>query len=378
MRLSFRAKLLMRKELYIVFVMSLLLQSCDFFYSTVDYKGREADARLCVVTRETPPDSLGDPFHVNVLHSVFFLNDDDYTLPVLKDAKVSVKVNHSSYKQAVYTPNSDTVFAIDGDGFVRSRILDGRYEVPLLFAAKDTVRLHVEHPTYGTADAMQVCPEKQPFKLTVDSLSQYGELWCHMFVPAYKGDTSDVLTIQAAVFDDDLSDNGLSIVAYSDNEAFGYYDNYQTNAGYYAGYQLHMQPAGSGRNIPLVFDLGLRSMDVSEEITPDTILICAYMLARTRDDYLYHSTLYAALGQSLAVTELISERQKAGNTGNENFEFNIEQIFDEIAENFAVLGNAEGYQVYSNMEGKNGQNVRPFGCFSLVNVTEQNIEYVVK
>lgn len=369
----------MRRELYIVFMLALLLQGCDFFYSTVDYKGKEADMRLCVVSRELPPESADDLFRVDVLHSMFFLSDEDYVLPVLKDAKVSVQVNSLPAVPAVYTSDRDTVMTMDGTGNVYLRILEGGYMTPLAFAAKDTVRLHVEHPAYGTADAVQVCPVKQPFTLSIDSVSEYGELWCHMHVPAYTGDMNGVLTIQAAIMTDEYDEEGMSMFAYSRDEAFAYYDNYQTPSGYYAGYQLHMQPALTDRDIALVFYPGVGYMADIYDDTTDTILnISAYMLARTREDYMYKSTMYAALGRSMYVNELISERRQSSNPADDYFDINMEELFYMISENFDVLGNAESYQVYGNLSGSNKQNIQPFGCFSLVNTTEQHIEYSLK
>jgi len=331
------------------------------------------------VCRQLPPQSADDLFRVDVLRSTFFLNGTDYALPVLTDAKVSLQVNSQPPVPAAFTPNGDTIIAMDANGNVQIHTLEGHYAAPLSFADKDTVRLHVEHPTFGSADAMQVCPVKQPFTISVDSLSQYGELWCHMHVPAYTGDMNDVLTLQTALMSDELDEEGMSVYAYSRDEAFAYYDNYQTPSGYYAGYQLHMQPAKTDRDIVLVIYPGLGYIADDYDDTVDTKLnICAYMLARTQEDYMYKSTLYAAMGRSMYVSELISERMQSSNPADDYFDINMEELFYMISENFDVLGNAESYQVYGNLSGKNKQNIQPFGCFSLVNTTQQDIECIIK
>ena len=53
--------------------------------------------------------------------------------------------------------------------------------------------------------------------------------------------------------------------------------------------------------------------------------------------------------------------------GDDVPDINIAEIFNIISEEFSVLGNAEGYQVYSNLTGKNKRNLQPFGCFLMSN-----------
>ena len=53
--------------------------------------------------------------------------------------------------------------------------------------------------------------------------------------------------------------------------------------------------------------------------------------------------------------------------GDDVPDINIAEIFNIISEEFSVLGNAEGYQVYSNLTGKNKRNLQPFGCFRMSN-----------
>lgn len=365
----------MSKHTWYILFLALLLQGCDFFYSTVEYQGKEADNRLCVISRAVPMDKPDDMLRVDVMHSAYFFNSGQQAMPVLKDALVTVQVNSAPARQAVFTPDSDTLYSMNDNGMMRRSILEGSYEVNLPFAGNDTLRLLVNHPQYGTATTMQVCPMRQEFTLQVDSISRYGEVWCHMHLPAYLGSMSDVLTLQTAVVTNESNDEGYNLCAYSRNEVFAQYENKQTRSGFYGGQQLHLSPDTTDRDVQLVLDAraGMwRSYD-SSSVRQDTLLISAYVIARTQDDYQYKTSMRRVLGRTEYVPEL-SSQQPQDNSQGDYIDFNIEEIFDLIAESFDVLGNAESYQVHGNLQGTNSRGLQPFGCFSLVNPNKQTVE----
>ena len=86
----------------------------------------------------------------------------------------------------------------------------------------------------------------------------------------------------------------------------------------------------------------------------------------------------AQLAEKLGVTNKTVSQWENGNympdltsestmRGDDVPDINIAEIFNIISEEFSVLGNAEGYQVYSNLTGKNKRNLQPFGCFRMSN-----------
>lgn len=358
---------------YILFSVTLLLQSCDFFYSTVNYTGKEADPRLCVVSHLSPPATPADMARIYVLHSEFFLNTGSSTIPVLDDAKVTLQVNNEQSVNAVYQRDTDTTYSWSEDGVMHPKVIyGGHYEAPVLFAANDTVRLHVEHPTYGTADALQICPAQQGMMFETDSLNKYGELWCHVHLSAYGGTMTDVLAMQVTINDDQK-------YIYSYAEDFAEYDNYQTRSLHYAGKSLLLAPSQQERDIPFIINASyLRYRNMSDpakaQNDTDTLDATLTILSQTHEGYAYQSSLARASGRAASeVPELASQ-----NTGSAQQGYgDMTNILDEITEAFDVLGNVEGYQVYGNLSGKNAQNVQPFGCFSLLNTNKQTVRIII-
>ena len=344
----------------VLWFLPLLMSGCNFFYSTVEYRGKEAEPRLCVVSCMQPPSMAYDQVRVDVLHSEFFLYTGRTDIPVLQDAQVSLQVNHASPMLLPFVSDPDTIYSMRNTYDMNASVLSGYFSAPVAFAALDTLRLQVSHPVYGTADAVQVCPAKQAFTLTLDSVSQYGEMWCHLHLAPYAGSMSDVLTLQAVTQLPDARE--LTTYIYTEDTCAARYDNVQL-LSYFAGAQLHLPVSAEARDIPVVLDA---------HIVTDTLQLIMYALTRTREDYEYKTSLDRVLARSMYVPVLSSMNE----SDPERMGFTMEELFNEIAESFDVLGQAENYQVYGNLTGTNTLGLQPFGCFSLVNLTEQTIHYI--
>lgn len=349
----------MRRNINIVLWVTLLLQGCNFFYSTVDYKGKEAEPRLCVVSRLLPPSVGSAPARVDVLHSEFFLNTGRTDVPVLQDARVSLQVNSAAPVSLPYISDPDTIYSMSSTYMLSSSVLSGYFAAPVVFGARDTVRLQVHHPVYGSASAVQVCPAQQAFKLNIDSVSRYGEVWCHLHLEAYTGAKSDVLTLQAVTKPGD-EDEFVTYV-YTQDTCCERYDNMQVGA-YYAGVQLHLPVAAVARDIPVVLDAHMPA---------DSVQLTMYALTHTREDYDYQTSVERTLERDLYVPALSSIRESDA----EAMGYTMQELFAQIAARFDVLGQAESYQVYGNLSGVNTLNVQPFGCFTLLNLSEQTLHY---
>lgn len=374
---------------YIVLLIPFLLQSCDFFYSTVEYKGKEAEPRMCVMSHMYAGDS--DRRTMHVLHSEFFLHANKRSVPVLENALVTLQVNSSAPVAATFVPDSETM-PPQGNRY-EEPVKYGCYQAGLAFTGNDTVRLHVEHPQYGIADAVQVCPMPQQVTIQVDSVvPKYAEIWCHLHLPAYSGDLTDVLTLDinstAAFIWIDTTLEVASLYYYSPDETFAVYDNFRTPTGYYAGSNLTFPVSDTGRSIQMVLvgETGTDSLFAQAE----ELDIQMNLISQTRDDYRYYTSLDRA--QTYASARYVSSHYMAAKhypelpsirysgtdlSPEEQYTYDMSQLFDNISEEFDVLGNAENYQVYSNITGTNSQGVQPFGCFSLMNMYSASVNYTM-
>lgn len=352
----------MKQLKYIVVLLPLLLQGCDFFYSTVEYKGKEAEPRLCVISHL---EANSTNTRIDVLHSEFFLHAGADSLPVLNDALVTLQVNNAPPVPAVFVPGHDTMFVNTMYG--GKNVAYGHYEAPVFIQEFDTVRLHVEHPVYGTADALQVCPEMPYMELILDSLdTRYSQMYCHLLLPPYKGDPTDIMAVSG------------NMVIYSKDPTFAKYDNYQTPLGYYAGTELRMTVSSEPRSIPLIL-ASLYIEEYDHETQTLTLQFDMHSTSCTQDDYRYRSTLRRATGQNLwrrAFPEPPSERTEVEE--DVGMGVDMAEMMDIIAEEFSVLGNVEGYQVYGNLTGTNAHDLQPFGCFTLTNWYAFSQTYVWK
>ena len=333
----------MKKYAFILVLTPFILHGCDFFYSTVEYKGREAEPRLCVTSHVEANSSSA---RVDVLHSEFFLNAAKDSLPVLRDALVTLQRNNDAPVPLTYVPGYDTATNYSEYGYGLKRFPYGHYEAPITFYECDTVRLHVEHPDYGSVDAIQVCPMMPFAKLTIDSVSK---TVFYSMNPAYM---------------------------YSRDPELTTYHKYQTTTGYYGGIALYLPVSDQPREIQLVLDHYAEGMsepltddeyDDDTDVAEEQILSVSINLqSHTLDSYLYMYTLSRTLDSPFSnyLPDLTSESTMRGEDAPD---INIAEIFNIISEEFSVLGNAEGYQVHSNLTGKNKLNMQPFGCFRMSN-----------
>ena len=293
---------------------------------------------------------------------------------------MTLQRNSDAPVSLTYVPGHDTVTSYSEYGYGLKQFPYGHYEAPITFYECDTVRLHVEHPDYGSVDAIQVCPMMPFAELTIDSVSVYNEVYCRLYLPPYRrfgrGDLTDVLMLTATV-------GAGKTVYYSMNTAYMYsrdpalttYQKYQTTTGYYGGIALFLPVSDQPREIQLVLDHYTSYSDeplLYDEYDDDTdddeqkLMVDINLQSHTLDSYRYMYTLSRTLDSPFSnyMPDLTSESTMRG---DDVPDINIAEIFNIISEEFSVLGNAEGYQVYSNLTGKNKRNLQPFGCFRMSN-----------
>lgn len=365
---------------YIVWLLPLLLNSCDFFYSTVTYKGPEADPHLCVEARLTAsPDGEKKKQQVFVSHSAFFLDSYYGSLPLVDDAVVTAQVNHGSPVSGTYVqPKYDTHTGMLLGG--------GYYTFDLALTAGDSVQLSVVHPLYGKAEAMQVCPAQQAMTITVDSVSRYGEIYAKMHLVGYQGSPTDVVTYVPRVdrcqarltYKSGISTttdtvivfeaDSVAVVMYSPDECFARYQDKQSLSGYYAGYSLTMPVQTEDFVVPVILDSHLFAGIVGEDLMIDYMFISIRREVRTIEDYDYYTSLADVLGDSYYVPLPSSQ---TGDEQSETREY-MEAVILSIREAFDELGNVEESQIYGNLSGEADK--PPIGCFSLINVYEHTFK----
>lgn len=366
---------------YIVWLLPLLLSSCDFFYSTVTYKGPEADPHLCVEARLTAsPDGEKKRQEVYVTHSAFFLDSYYGSFPLVDDAVVTAQINSDRQVSGKYVqPKYDSY-----SGKLRS---GGYYRLDLALAAGDSVWLNVEHPLYGKAEAMQVCPAQQSMDITVDSISRYGEIYAKMHLVGYQGNPTDVVTFiprvdrcqarlkykrgistttdTVIVFETD----SVAVVMYSPDECFARYQDKQSLSGYYAGYSLTMPAQKENHVVPVILDSHLFTGIVGEDLMIDYMFISIRTEVRTIEDYDYYTSLADVLGNNSYYVPSMSSQ--TGDEQSETREY-MEAVILSIREAFDELGNVEESQIYGNLSGEADK--PPIGCFSLINVYEHTFK----
>ncbi|MBQ7531000.1 MAG: hypothetical protein IJT12_04775 [Paludibacteraceae bacterium] len=358
----------MKQLRYIVWLLPLLMQGCDFFYSTVEYKGREAEPRLCVFARNQP----SDRFYVELSHSVFFLDADTLSIPWVNDADVTLQVNSMPEVTAEYFPEPVRYF--DSIRNTYRHILGHRYSAPIVYGGNDTVRLHVEHPMYGTAEALQVCPMMQQFTITLDSVVNQREFWAHLHLDAYMGASTDVLSMFFDVtgwYDNQYGYVDYLVQTYSKEKAFGELHNQLTYSGYYAGFYMYLPVADTDRDIPVV--LAPRySTRFNDSILQniERLTISGTIRVHTQDYYQHLMSLARVRGNG---NEYVEDFVAPNDSTERRQYYDMVGILDRIAEEFTVLGNAESYQVYGNLSAGNKHDLQPFGCFSLYQETYQQI-----
>lgn len=357
---------------YIVWLLPLLLNSCDFFYSTVTYKGPEADPHLCVEARLATSPNIGvKKPQVYVMHSAFFLDNYVGDFPLVDNAVVTVQVNHDRHVSGTYVqPTYDTYTGMLSSG--------GYYTFDLALAPRDSVLLNVAHPLYGKAEARQVCPAEQSMTVTVDSISRLGEVYAKMHLSGYQGSPTDVVTFTAKVdmcqvsmkYENTTKDtvlvfeaDSVAMVMYSPDECFAQYENKQLSSGYYAGYSLTLPVSSEDRVVPIILDSHLFTGVGEKELIIDYTCISIRTEVRTIEDYDYYTSLAGVLGNNDIVPSPSSQIKDEQSDMKEYMENAIQLI--RIA--FDELGNVEESQIYGNLSGD--ENKKPIGCFSLVNVS---------
>lgn len=362
---------------YIVWLLPLLLSSCDFFYSTVTYTGPEADPHLCVEARLTAsPDGEKKRQEVYVTHSAFFLDNYNGTLMLVPDAWVGVQVNRDQPVYGKYVVSNFDTYS----GKLRS---GGYYEYKLALSAGDSVLLSVEHPTYGKAEAVQVCPSEQPLTVTVDSISRYGEIYGKMHLSGYQGSPTDVVTFiprvdkcqarltyeRGALTQTDtvivFEADSVAVAMYSPDDCFARYQDKRSQSGYYAGYSLTLPVSAEEYEVPIILDSHMFGGIVGKNgLSIDYMFISIRTEVRTIEDYDYYTSLAGVLNRSDYVPPLSSQME---DEQSETMEY-MEAVIESIREAFDELGNVEESQIYGNLYGEADK--PPIGCFSLVNVCE--------
>ena len=255
--------------------------------------------------------------------------------------------------------------------------------LPML--AGDTVSLCVEHPVYGKAEAVQICPAQQSISVQIDSISSYGEVYGTMSLPGYIGCMTDVQSIVVRIVhctarrtmyytNDTIYDTVIMCeedrqvaALYSTDAMFGTYHDLLTPSPYYAGYMLNAPVQTAAHTFPFVMDMHImpyNGRDNGTKLTIDSLTIAVHSIVRTADNYAYRTSLRRVLDQREYVQMLTSSQSYEEN----DIGMTVEDIIAVIGEMFDELGQAEENQVYHNLSGNKGS--EPLGCFSLISESE--------
>lgn len=359
-----------------ILLIPLLLTGCDFFYSTVNYTGPEAEPHLCVEARFTATPDGSDPEtrKVFVSSSAFFLDAYGSYVPYVDDAVVTAQVNRGVSVSGTYIP---PVY----DEYTYKTRSGGYYSLDLPVQAGDSVLLRVEHPAYGRAEAWQVCPAQQPLALTVDSISRYGEVYGKIHLPGYRGNPTDVVTLTSKVdrcqarltyqkgryTDTDTvivyEADSISMVMYTKDDCFDKYHDKQSS-GYYASYSLTLPASAEDRTLPVIMDSHIFTGIVGKDLLIDNMVISIRTEVRTIEDYDYYTSLHRALDRSDYAPPMSSQMTDEQSESR----LYMEDVIESIREAFDELGNVEESQIYGNLDGE--RHKKPIGCFSLVSVSK--------
>lgn len=344
-----------------------LLTSCNFFNSTVPYKGTEEDPQLVVNALVNPKDTP----KIYVSRSFFFMDKERYnrqpagsTRPGvyqnhgvhngnLNDASVSLTINHQAPTDLQYLCIRKDSAYVDEMGYYTTGALT--------ILPGDTVGLLASHPIYGTVSAAQICPDSISIRLLSVKMTNYAEAKIRLHFAPYHGNHDDVIYISGDMnltgrysFKSGNITYGYTITNHPHNTYLYSYDNrfidlntYQSDYGYYAGKYL-LLPASAikeGLDIDLIADIHaittVNGQDFKCKL--DMVQLSLMASACTNDYYMYTQSLLADKGIDLSYTPKLSSVTAVDNEAGD--------MMEDITDIFSELGGQEGIQIQCNIHG---------------------------
>ena len=373
------------------------------FNKMITYNGDEEPPVLCLNAEII----AGKPMKVYLTRSWFFLDADRFVgdpnnnitrRGIVGDATVEMQVNDGEWQRLTFVAVKDTM--------IYGHRREGRsfYTINYAAHAGDKVTIRASHPDYKTVTATEIVPPKPLYESTITPAAQLGKVVpVNIAMEALPTATKDQIMFfsvtgfghlvdTSLVVERDYtqpyvySDDTLLIVEstpvvfqriYSEDFMFSEFDlprtthNYYTQNGpLYTSADHFVEP----KNVTILLDCAKWSYNGSPS-DPDTLEIeypfdeGMYAFSRewlsldsvvvnvrlsNESFYMYRTTVYGKrLSTSAPEISLYDDSQGSDDYGD---------IFEEIAELFSELGNQEGTQVYTNVEGG-------FGHLSFLNQT---------
>lgn len=371
------------KRIYILILSAVLLTSCDFFYKTIEYKGEVEDEQMVLTANleagKTPriflnasmffSDSKTDTVHTATKNEFIYGVQRKW----IKDAVVEMQINDGEWQTLTGTP--DTIYYCnDNRGEIWNQLAYS-YKNDYVFQPGDLVRIRATHPNFqNQVAASQKIPQfagSETYNYKYNKINDYsGLLEFDLTLPPYEGNEGDIMNFVGyaylrnrvgsyydgydenynPVYRDTLYDVfSMQNVIYSRGLGFEKYDNfnYSLSLGYWGarskGLYHNSNTYGTEVSLPMkvFYRPYSRSGQRSYEIT-DSIVIEVKVVSK--DYYRNASSLIAATNYYNSVPDYWS-------TEADDAFGDISDIINDIQESFAELGNMEGVQVFSNVDG---------------------------
>lgn len=371
------------KRIYILIFSAMLLTSCDFFYKTIEYKGEVEDEQMVLTANleagKTPriflnasmffSDSKTDTVHTATKNEFIYGVQRKW----IKDAVVEMQINDGEWQTLTGAP--DTIYYCnDNRGEIWNQLAYS-YKNDYVFQPGDLVRIRATHPNFqNQVAASQKIPQfagSETYNYKYNKINDYsGLLEFDLTLPPYEGNEGDIMNFVGyaylrqrvgsyydgydenfnPVYRDTLYDVfSMQNVIYSRGLGFEKYDNfnYSLSLGYWGarskGLYHNTNTYGTEVSLPMkvFYRPYSRSGQRSYEIT-DSIVIEVKVVSK--DYYRNASSLIAATNYYNNVPDYWS-------TEADDAFGDMSDIINDIQESFAELGNMEGVQVFSNVDG---------------------------
>ncbi len=291
----------------------------------------------------------------------------------IKDAVVEMQINDGEWQTLTGAP--DTIYYYnDNRGEIWNQLAYS-YKNDYVFQPGDLVRIRATHPNFqNQVAASQKIPQfagSETYNYKYNKINDYsGLLEFDLTLPPYEGNEGDIMNFVGyaylrqrvgsyydgydenynPVYRDTLYDVfSMQNVIYSRGLGFEKYDNfnYSLSLGYWGarskGLYHNTNTYGTEVSLPMkvFYRPYSRSGQRSYEIT-DSIVIEVKVVSK--DYYRNASSLIAATNYYNSVPDYWS-------TEADDAFGDISDIINDIQESFAELGNMEGVQVFSNVDG---------------------------
>ena len=381
------------RNFFILFILSVALSACDWFYKEVPFNGRMDKSEMVVTSSLL----AGKNPIVYVNESNFFLDptayewdssqvivDGDYATTIqekrvrkgyLQDATVQMTINGGSAMVLHGGWVVDTV--VNSSNSVAIRTVYA-YTADHILAPGDTVLLTVSAPEYKEMARVQQIVPKAPNATIIsfdpnaldgpeDDLNDVRLTKVAVRIPAYQGSATDFITFKATCYahryelirqtniltseepTDSVYVHQISPISfiYSNNPIFAASTgtNKSLSQGYYgaSGHGLFCQPNTKDEEIVFVVPYVSDVYDYTGVLTEshkESLVI--EVMALTQDEYLRVSSMFAADYYYNYLTDYWKV-----DDGGLNLVETITEIFDE-------MGSLEGVQLYGNVENAIG------------------------